>query len=88
MIFEPLIHFAAGQPGSFGVGVSFAAPTRFQSRPSTSAESCAADNRITPFSIFGHWKRPSSRRFANRHTPVPSQKTSFTLSAQQATFCI
>ena len=43
MIFAPLIHFAAGQPGSFGAGVSFTAPTRFQSRPSISAESCAAD---------------------------------------------
>ena len=62
MIFAPLIHFAAGQPGSFGAGVSFAALTRFQSRPSMSAESCAADRRITPFSIFGHWKRPSSSR--------------------------
>ena len=43
-IFEPLIHFAAGQPGSCGADVSFAAPTRRQSRPSMSAESCAADN--------------------------------------------
>ena len=64
-----------------GAGVSFAAPTRLQSRPSTSAESCAADSRITPFSIFGHWNRPSSRRLANRHTPVPSQNNSFTRSA-------
>ncbi len=38
-----------------------------------SAESCAADSPFTRFSIFGHWNRPSSRRFANRHTPVPSQ---------------
>jgi hypothetical protein len=52
--------------------VSFAARTRLQSRPSMSAESCVADSRITPFSIFGHWN-PSSRRLANRHTPVPSQ---------------
>ena len=34
MIFAPLIHFAAGQPGSLGAGVSFTALTRFQSRPS------------------------------------------------------
>ena len=50
---QHLIHFAAGQPGSLGAGVSFAARTRLQSRPSMSAESCAADSRITPFSIFG-----------------------------------
>ena len=54
MIFESLVHFAAGQPGRFGAGMAFAAPTRFQSRPSISAESCAVDNRITLFSIFGH----------------------------------
>jgi hypothetical protein len=32
--------------------------------------------RITPFSIFGHWNRPSSSRFANRRTPVPSRPAS------------
>jgi hypothetical protein len=37
MIFKRLIQFAAGQPGSLGAGVSFAARTRPQSRPSMSA---------------------------------------------------
>jgi len=36
--FARLIQFAAGQPGSLGAGVIFAAPTRLQSRPSTSAD--------------------------------------------------
>ena len=43
MVFLALIHYVAGQPGNLGAGVSFAARTRFQSRPSSSAESWAAD---------------------------------------------
>ncbi len=41
------------KPGRAGAGVSFAARTRLQSSPSSSDENCAADNRITPYSIFG-----------------------------------
>jgi hypothetical protein len=72
MTFATLIHFAAGQPASCGAIVSLAWRTRRQSSPSMSAESCAADNRITPFSIFGQRNWPSSSRLANRQTPVPS----------------
>jgi hypothetical protein len=44
----------------------------------------AADNFITPFSIFGHRKMPSSSRLANRQRPVPSQNTSLIRSARFA----
>src|SRR5208283_3435560 len=60
--FMPLIHYAADQPARAGAGVSFAECTRFQSRPSSRAENCAADNRITPSSIFGQRNSPSSSR--------------------------
>jgi hypothetical protein len=39
--------------------------TRRQSSPSSSADNCAADRRITPSSIFGQRKMPSSRRLGN-----------------------
>ena len=82
-----LIHFAAGsnhQPGCVGVAVSRASWTRRQSSPSSSADNCAADKRITPSSILGQRKMPSSSRLANRHRPVPSQKISLIRSARLA----
>ncbi len=53
MIFDDMIHFVAGQPGSFGAACPSLRRTRLQSSPSSSPENCAADNRITPSSIFG-----------------------------------
>jgi len=47
-LFDALIHCVAAYPGNAGAGVSFATRTRRQSSRSSSAESCAADNRITP----------------------------------------
>jgi hypothetical protein len=41
-------------------------------------------SRITPSSIAGQRKRPSSKRLAKRQTPVPSQYTSLTRSARRA----
>ena len=55
--------------------------TRDQSSPSRSAESCAGDRRITPSWIAGQRNLAPSSRLMRRHTPVPSQNSSFTLSA-------
>jgi hypothetical protein len=39
-----------------------------------SPESCATDSPIMPFSIFGHWNRPSSRFREQGHArAVPEQ---------------
>ena len=78
-----LIHFIAGYCTASGAGTR-RARTRIQSRPSISAANCAADNRITPSSMRGQRNLPPSSLLANRHSPVPSQKISFTLSARLA----
>jgi len=44
---------ANSYPACVGVTVSRASWTSRQSRPSSSADNCAADRRITPSSIFG-----------------------------------
>src|SRR6266576_1871216 len=75
---------ANNYPGWVGVAVSRASWTRRQSSPSSSADNCAADKRITPSSILGQRKMPSSSRFANKHRPVPSQKISLIRSARLA----
>ena len=43
---------------------------------------CAADKCITPSCTRSQWNLPSSKRLQSRQRPVPSQKTSFTLSAR------
>ena len=75
---------ANSYPACVGVDVSRASCTSRQSRPSSSADNCAADRRITPSSILGQRKIPSSSRLANRHRPVPSQNTSLIRSARLA----
>ena len=75
---------AHNYPACVGTTVSRAAWTRRQSSPSSSADNSAADKRITPSSIFGQRKTPSSSRLANRHKPVPSQKISLIRSARLA----
>jgi hypothetical protein len=65
MIFTVPIHYAAAHPAKAGP-VDSRACTRFQSSPSSSAENCAADNRITPSSIFGPRNSPSSSRLCLR----------------------
>ena len=84
----PLIHFVAARLTIIRLAsattVSRAAWTRRQSSPSSSADNSAADKRITPSSIFGQRKTPSSSRLANRHKPVPSQKISLIRSARLA----
>ena len=63
----------SGQLAAVGATISRVPWTRRQSSPSSSACNCADVSRTTPLVIAGHWNRPSSRRLANRHTPVPSQ---------------
>src|SRR4051812_19642665 len=75
---------AHNYPACVGTIVSRGAWTRRQSSPSSSADNSAADKRITPSSIFGQRKTPSSSRLANRHKPVPSQKISLIRSARLA----
>src|SRR5947209_14621679 len=81
---ESKIAFFQSHPGNIGAAMSLAGRTRFQSNPSSSAESCAEVKRITPSSIFGQQKSFSSSLFASKHTPVPSQNKSFNLSARLA----
>src|SRR6516165_10095524 len=73
---------ANNYPACVGASVSRASCTSRQSSPSSSADNCAADRRITPSSIFGQRKIPSSSLLANRHKPVPSQNTSLSRSPQ------
>src|SRR5262249_46684998 len=73
---------ANNYPACVGAGVFRASCTSRQSSPSSSADNCAADRRITPSSIFGQRKIPSSSLLANRHRPVPSQNTSLIRSAR------
>jgi hypothetical protein len=72
---------AHNYPACVGTIVSRASWTRRQSSPSSSADNSAADKRITPSSILGQRKTPSSSLLANRHKPVPSQKISLIRSA-------
>lgn len=53
---------AHNYPACVGTTVSRASWTRRQSSPSSSADNSAADKRITPSSIFGQRKTPSSSR--------------------------
>jgi hypothetical protein len=66
------------------VSVSSSSVTRRRSSPSSNADNCAADKCITPSSILGQRKMPSSSRLANRQSPVPSQKISLIRSARLA----
>ena len=79
-----MIQFTAGQfcyCTACGLA-TLTACTRLKSRPSRSAANCAAESRITPSWMRGQQNFPSSSRFAKRHSPVPSQKISLTLSAR------
>ncbi|MGY3387448.1 hypothetical protein ACVWW6_000039 [Bradyrhizobium sp. USDA 3311] len=75
---------ANSYPAGVGAGVSRASCTSRQSRPSSSADNCAADRRITPSWILGQRKITCSSRLANRLRPVPSQNTSLIRSARLA----
>ena len=59
-------------------------PLAFDARRTNGYHRPRWQRRITPSSIFGQRKIPSSSLLANRHKPVPSQNTSLIRSARLA----